>query len=127
MPCTMSYVCWRYSPTALDTEALNAETRRIFASAMGEGSLPQNDMSYIGQAVAKETGISQADAEKRVSEPFSRLQEKSKQLQSTAREAADKARKAAAYSALWLFISLLIGAFCASLAATFGGRQRDQI
>ena len=30
-----------------------------------------------------------------------------------------------AYAALWLFISLLIGAFCASLAATYGGRRRD--
>jgi hypothetical protein len=42
-----------------------------------------------------------------------------------AREAADKARKASAFSALWLFVSLLIGAFIASLAATYGGRQRD--
>jgi hypothetical protein len=42
-----------------------------------------------------------------------------------AREAADKARKASAYSAMWLFVSLLIGAFVASLAATFGGRRRD--
>jgi hypothetical protein len=42
-----------------------------------------------------------------------------------AREAADKARKASAYGALWLFVSLLIGAFFASLSATFGGRRRD--
>ena len=42
-----------------------------------------------------------------------------------AKNAADKARKASAYSALWLFISLLIGAFVASLAATIGGRRRD--
>lgn len=27
--------------------------------------------------------------------------------------------------ALWLFVSLLVGAFVASLAATFGGRRRD--
>jgi hypothetical protein len=33
--------------------------------------------------------------------------------------------KASAYAALWLFISLLIGAFVASLAATYGGRRRD--
>ncbi len=30
-----------------------------------------------------------------------------------------------AHRALWLFVSLLMGAFFASLAATFGGRQRD--
>ena len=39
--------------------------------------------------------------------------------------AADAARKAAAYASLWLFITLLMGAFAASLLATYGGRQRD--
>jgi len=43
----------------------------------------------------------------------------------TTRDAADDARKASAYSALWLFVSLLTGAFDTSLAATFGGRRRD--
>lgn len=38
-------------------------------------------------------------------------------------EAIDAARK----TALWMFVSLLIGAFTASLLATFGGRQRDRI
>ena len=28
-------------------------------------------------------------------------------------------------SLLWLFVALLVGAFVASLAATFGGSQRD--
>jgi hypothetical protein len=42
-----------------------------------------------------------------------------------AREAADAARKASSYAALWLFISLLAGAFTASWMATFGGKQRD--
>lgn len=43
----------------------------------------------------------------------------------TAKQAADDARKATAYAALWLFITLLIGAFFASLSATWGGRRRD--
>ena len=38
---------------------------------------------------------------------------------------ADKARKASAYSALWIFVSLLIGAFVASLTAIWGGRHRN--
>jgi hypothetical protein len=41
--------------------------------------------------------------------------------------AADKARKDSAYSALWFAIALLIGAFTASLAATYGGRARDLV
>jgi hypothetical protein len=43
----------------------------------------------------------------------------------SAKDAADKARKASAYGALWLFVSLLLGAFVASLCATWGGRMRD--
>ena len=56
---------------------------------------------------------------------FAKVQAKLKEAEAAARDAADKARKASAYAALWLFVSLLIGAFAASWAATFGGRQRD--
>lgn len=42
------------------------------------------------------------------------------------KQATDTARKASATAALWLFISLLMGAFAASLAAIYGGRQRDK-
>lgn len=37
----------------------------------------------------------------------------------------EETRRNAAYASLWIFLSLLIGAFFASLMATFGGRQRD--
>jgi Mg/Co/Ni transporter MgtE len=37
-------------------------------------------------------------------------------------DAIDAARK----TALWMFVSLLIGAFTASWLATIGGRQRDR-
>lgn len=39
--------------------------------------------------------------------------------------ATEDARKASAYGALWMFVTLLMGAFAASLMAVFGGRQRD--
>ncbi|SDO69813.1 hypothetical protein SAMN05216303_102120 [Rhodoferax sp. OV413] len=103
----------------------SAEAGRIFASAIGKGTLPADDLKYLGQLVAQRTGMPQADAEKRVTEVFGRLQASAKDAEAAARNAADKARKASAYSALWLFVSLLIGAFVASLAATYGGRQRD--
>ena len=44
-----------------------------------------------------------------------------------ARQAADTARKAVAHSMYWTFLALLIGAFCASFAATIGGRERDRV
>ena len=43
-----------------------------------------------------------------------------------AKDTADKARKASATAALWLFVSLLMGAFAASFTAIYGGRQRDK-
>lgn len=75
--------------------------------------------------VAQRTGLTQQDAEKRVLDTYTRAQAKLRDAETAARDAADKARKTSAYAALWLFISLLLGAFVASLAATFGGRRRD--
>lgn len=77
------------------------------------------------QIVAQRTGLSQQDAEKRVSDVYAKAQAKVRDAEVAARDATDKARKTSAYSALWLFVSPLIGAFVASLAATLGGRRRD--
>jgi hypothetical protein len=102
-----------------------AEVTRIFANGLRAGELPQGDVQYLGQLVATSTGLSQADAEKRVTDTFTQLQQALQQARDKAKQVADDARKASAYLALWLVISLLIGAFAASLAATFGGRLRD--
>jgi hypothetical protein len=101
------------------------EVTRIFMNSIRTGPLPAEDIRYVGQVVALRTGLTQQDAEKRVSDTYARVQTKLRDAETTAKEAADKGRKASAYAALWLFISLLIGAFTASFAATFGGRQRD--
>ena len=106
-------------------EQSTAEVTRIFTNAVASGKLPEEDARYAGQLVAQRTGMSQAEAEKRVNETFSQTQAKLKEAETKAREAADAARKASAAAALALFISLLIGAFVASYAATIGGRQRD--
>ncbi len=103
----------------------SAQLARIFENALTSGSLPAEDTRYLGEVVAQRTGLAQVDAEKKVVEVFNRMQVKAKELEVAARDAADKARKASAYASLWLFISLLIGAFVASLAATYGGRQRQ--
>ena len=106
-------------PTSPEHSA--AEVTRIFTNAAVAGKLPEEDARYAGQLVAQRTGVSQQEAEKRVKETFNQIQTKKKE----AREAADTARKASAAAALFLFISLLIGAFIASYAAIIGGRQRD--
>jgi hypothetical protein len=113
------------TPTSSVDPVMASEVSRIFANGMAHG-LSADDTKYVGQLVAQRTGLSQADAQKRVTGGFARIQATAKEAEAAARDAADKARKASAYAALWLFVSLLIGAFCASLAATFGGRRRDQ-
>jgi hypothetical protein len=102
-------------------EQATAEVARIFANAAGTGKLPDEDARYAAQVVAQRSGVSQQEAEKRVNETFNQIQTKKKE----AREVADTARKASAAAALFLFITLLIGAFVASYAAIIGGRQRD--
>ena len=79
----------------------------------------------MGQLVMQRTGLSQQEAEKRVTDTYTRAQASLRAAQTAVVQAADTARKASAYASLWLFVSLLSGAFVASLAATFGGRQRD--
>jgi hypothetical protein len=96
-------------------------------NSMGTGTLPAQDLRYVGQVVAQHTGLSQQQAEQRVSETYAVAQTKLRDAEIAAKDAADKARKASANAALWLFVSLLVGAFAASLAATYGGRQRDLV
>ena len=67
--------------------------------------------------------MSQGDADKRVGAVF----EQAKAATNAVLVATDQARKAAAYFSLWLFVSLLIGAFSASYFATVGGRLRDRV
>lgn len=101
------------------------EVTRIFMNNIRSGPLPADDVRYAGQVVAQRTGLTQQAAERRVSDTYARAQAKLRDAEIVAKNAAEKGRKASAYATLWLFISLLIGAFCASLAATFGGRRRD--
>ena len=108
------------------TGASTAEVGRIFANGLRSGeALPVEDVKYVGQLIAQRAGISQQEAEKRVTDAYNKVQTKAKEVEAKAKETADQARKASAYAALWLFISLLLGAFVACLLATFGGRQRD--
>lgn len=102
-----------------------SEVSRIFMNVSRSEPLPPEDIRYVGQRVAQRTGMSQQDAEKRVTDIYTRAQAKLNAAEVAAKDTADKARKASAYAALWIFVSLLSGAFVASLTATYGGRQRD--
>jgi hypothetical protein len=115
----------RVSTPPEGSDAALAEVTRIFANALRTGSLPDEDARYVARVVADRSDLSEQQAERRVRETFTRLQTTIDEAEAAAREAADAARAVAARTALWLFISLLMGAFIASWMATFGGRQRD--
>jgi hypothetical protein len=91
------------------------EIVRLFTRSFRDGGdLKPADREYAAGMVAARTGLSQPDAEKRVNEVVTQV-----------KADADAARKATAALAYWLTASLLLGAFCASLAATEGGGLRD--
>ena len=101
------------------------EAGRIFMHASRAQLLPPDDLRYVAHMVAQRTGLSQSAAEKRVSDAHVQAQNQLNNAEVATRDAANKTRKASAYGALWLFVSLLVGAFIASWAATLGGQQRD--
>ncbi|AYM76410.1 hypothetical protein D9M09_11890 [Janthinobacterium agaricidamnosum] len=101
------------------------EIGKIFATSLSTGSLAADDRAYLGQVVASRTGVTQAEAEARVDAVYARAVKAAADAKAAAQQAAETARKAGAHTALWMFVALLLGAFVASLAATFGGRQRD--
>lgn len=91
------------------------EMVRLFTSSFRNGGeLKPADQVYVTKVVAARTGLSQADADKRVADVVTQIKADT-----------DAARKATAQLAFWLTASLLLGAFCASLAATEGGGLRD--
>ena len=96
--------------------AAHLEASRILSTALAAKEISSNDRTYLAQMLVSRTGLSPSDADKRASDVLS-----------DARQTIDATRKAAAHLLLWLFIALLIGAFCASFAATIGGKQRDHI
>ncbi|MGA8586192.1 MAG: hypothetical protein WB715_20575 [Roseiarcus sp.] len=113
--------------TSGDAGAARAEVGRILVTDALSGEMPAADKAYVAQVVAARTGLSQADADKRVSEVVEQAKNAKEKAIDTAKAAADAARKTGVYVALWAFISLLIGAFSASFMATVGGRVRDDL
>ena len=107
--------------------AQRLEVSRIFANGLRTGHLPNADISYIAQLLSQRSGISKAEAEKRVIDTYTQYKQNVEDMAHQAKEAADAARKAAAYGSLWMFVTLLCGAFVASFMATYGGRRRDRI
>jgi hypothetical protein len=103
------------APGGTNPNQSRAEVLRLWtASFRNSADLSTPDKTYVAQVVAARTGMSQADAEKRVNDVIVE-----------AKTAADKARSGAAKLSFWLTAAMLFGAFAASLAAVEGGSLRD--
>ena len=100
---------------ATNTNNSRAEVLRLWTASIGAGQdLTPDDRTYLAHVVAARTGLSQADAQKRVDA-----------VVTEAKAAADQARRGAMKLSFWLTAALLFGAFAASLAAVEGGQLRD--
>lgn len=93
----------------------HTELVRLFTASFREdGDLSSSDQQYVAKIVAARTGLSQPDAQKRVTDVVNQT-----------KADLNRVRKAAAHLAIWLTLALFIGAFSAAAAAWEGGGTRD--
>ncbi len=105
-------------PASSDTRT---QVMRTLAHAVATGDLSPADRTYVAQTVAAQTGISDADAQARVDQ----IVAQTKANTDKARAAADTARKSAELGLIFTALSMVIGAFIASICGALGGRLRD--
>jgi hypothetical protein len=92
--------------------AARAEISRMLTRG---NDLQAGDKSYLTSEVAAQTGVSQQAAQQRVDAAVTSI-----------RESADKARRTSSALGFFTALSMLIGAFIASVAAAYGGHLRDE-
>lgn len=108
------------TPGMTDQE-LREQASTILSEGMMDGGVSSTDQAYLAQLVSEKTGLAPADAQARVSDVLNREHAdvvKAKQI-------ADASRKAGSAALIYSFVSLLVGAFIASVAGAIGGRLRD--
>lgn len=92
------------------TPSARAEVVRL----LGRNELQADDRGYLTNMVRAQTGVPQQEAQQRVDTALASV-----------RAAADQARKASSALGFFTALSMLIGAFIASVAAAYGGQLRD--
>jgi len=95
---------------------------RTFAASLRSGQLEARDRTMLVQTVMQQTGLPQAEAEKRVDDAYAEL----KANEQKARDAADHARKAALIAAFAAAATLLLGCAAACVGAANGARHRHE-
>ena len=103
-------------------ETSRQEVSRILLMGAADGSLSSDDRAYLARVVAARTGLSQADADKRVDA----LSEQMKSSADKLRAATETARKAGILLAFLTAATMVLGAAAAWWGAGMGGRHRDE-
>ena len=107
--------------TSTDTAEIGREITRVVVNGVTAGDVPEADRAYLARVVAARTQVSEQQARARVDQMI----DGAKEAAARAKAAAEATRKATATLALLTALSMLIGAFIASVSAAYGGRLRD--
>lgn len=99
-----------------------APLTRVFTASLKNDSLAAPDRTYLAQVVARQSGLSQADAEKRVDQAYA----EAKSAEQKARDLANEARKKAALFGFLTAATLAIACAAACVASGLGGNDRDE-
>jgi hypothetical protein len=101
-------------PANVDLTPLRAEAGRILLASSSHNDVSTDDRAYLGQVVTAVTGLTAADADRRVDTGIR-----------DSRKAISRARAAGIILAFSVAAALLFGAVAASAGAAAGGRHRD--
>ena len=111
------------STQPVDATVARDEAGRIFAqAALGDGTVAEEDRTYLANVVAANTGLTPEEAQARVDQVITNVEAARQQ----AIEAARIARNTAIIGAFLLAASLLVSAIGAFWAAQKGGNHRDE-
>lgn len=112
------------APTApvADTSAQRAEAGRIIAQGAMAGSVSDSDRAYLGQLVSQTTGMPADQANARVGEVMTAIDN----AKAEAARVAEDARRTGVLAAFLTAASLLVSGAAAFWAAQQGGNHRDK-
>lgn len=109
-------------PAPVDTTAQRAEAGRIIAQGAVVGSVSDADRTYLGQLVAQTTGMPADQANARVGEVLTAIDN----ARAEAARIAENARRTGVLAAFLTAAAFLVSAAAAFWAAQKGGSHRDK-
>jgi len=108
------------------TTAMNSEIARVLTVAIASGEINAADRTHLARLVASRSGLSQADAERRVDETWAKFKTMRAEAETKARDVAETARKSGVMAAFLAAAISLAGLAAAVWAAGVGGVHRDE-